>query len=372
MTTPPARTRIDLPGISTRAWEHPADRSALVTLRSLSGFDTVLKALSGLLRERQHRLLFLGSAVRVDERQFATINRLFEEALQVLDTQVRPELFVVQNPLANAVTIGMDKPFIVLNTGLVDLMDEDELRFVLGHEIGHAMSGHAVYQTMLMHLLRIAGNFGWLPVGGWALRALVAALLEWSRKSELSGDRAGLLATQDPEAGLRVMMKLAGGHRLAEMSTGAFLEQADEYESSGDLRDGVLKLLNLELKTHPFSVVRAAEMRDWVVDGDYHSYVAGNYPRREDDKKANIGEEVKAAAKSYKESFDASADPLVKTVRDVGRDFGGAAQSVGQNVSDVVNDIWGRFDGWRRNKAEEPGAAGPDADDPTFQEPTSH
>lgn len=365
MTSTPARPRIDLPGISSRAWEHPADRSALVTLRSLSGFDTILKTLSGLLRERQHRLLFLASAVRVDTRQFPKVERLFSEALQTLDSPTRPELFVIQNPMPNAVTIGMDVPFIVLNTGLVDLLDEDELRFVLGHEIGHALSGHAVYQTMLQHLLRLAGNFGWLPVGGWALRALVAALMEWSRKAELSGDRAGLLAGQDPEAALRVMMKLAGGSHLEEMSTGAFLEQADEYEATGDLRDGVLKLLNLELKSHPFSVVRAAEMRDWVVDGEYRSYLEGNYPRREDDKKARIGEEVRSAAKSYKDSFDTSSDPLIKTVRDIGRDVGGAAQTVGQNISDTVADVWGRFDGWRRSRQGEGDSAPNGATDGT-------
>ncbi|RIJ78035.1 M48 family peptidase, partial [Nakamurella silvestris] len=355
MTSTPAHPRIDLPGISSRAWEHPADRSALVTLRSLSGFDTILKTLSGLLRERQHRLLYLASAVRVDERQFASIDRLFGEALQVLDSPTRPELYVIQNPVPNAVTIGMDVPFIVLNTGLVDLLDEDELRFVLGHEIGHAMSGHAVYQTMLQHLLRLAGNFGWLPVGGWALRALVAALMEWSRKAELSGDRAGLLATQDPEVALRVMMKLAGGSRLGEMSTGAFLEQADEYESTGDLRDGVLKLLNLELKTHPFSVVRAAQMRDWVVNGEYRSYLDGNYPRRADDPTVSVGEEIRSAARSYKSGFDTSTDPLITTVRGLGRDVGGVAQTVGSNISDAVSDIWGRFDGWRRSREDAPG-----------------
>lgn len=371
MSSVPERIRVNLPGISTRAWEHPADRSALVTLRSLSGFDTILKTLSGLLRERQYRLLYLGGAVRVDDRQFVEVNRLFHEALEVLDTPVRPELFIAQDPKVNALTIGMDKPFIVLNSGMVEMMDHDELRFVLGHEIGHAMSGHAIYQTMLMHLLRLADNVGWLPVGGWALRALVAALLEWSRKAELSADRAGLLSTQDPEAGLRTMMKLAGGKDLSAMSTGAFLDQADEYESAGDLRDGVLKLLNTELKTHPFSVVRAAEMRNWVVNGDYRSYVDGHYPRREDDRKARVGEEVRAAAKSYKESFDASQDPLVKTVRDVGQDFGGAAQTVGQNVSDVVTDIWGRFDGWRRGRTEDSRTDRPDADDPTFREPSA-
>ncbi|UUZ61371.1 hypothetical protein [Nocardioides sp. B-3] len=70
------KSRVRLPGVSSRAWEHPADRGALVALRKLKGFDTVLKTLSGLINERQWRLLLLGSAVRVDERQFPVLNRL--------------------------------------------------------------------------------------------------------------------------------------------------------------------------------------------------------------------------------------------------------------------------------------------------------
>ncbi len=108
----------------------------------------------------------------------------------------------------------MDQPFIVITSGLYDLMTHEEMRFVVGHELGHALSGHAVYRAMMMHLTRLARSFGFMSVGGWALRAIVAALLEWQRKSELSGDRAGLLCSQDLATAIRVEMKLAGGSRL--------------------------------------------------------------------------------------------------------------------------------------------------------------
>lgn len=350
MTDSPDRTRTRLPGISSRAWEHPADRTALVTLRSLSGFDTVLKTLSGLFRERQHRLLYLATSVRVDARQFGSIHDLREDCVSILDANTTPEFFVLQDPQPNAFTIGMDTPFVVLTTGMIDLMDYEELRFVVGHELGHALSGHAVYRTVLLHLMRLAGSIGWMPVGGWALRAIVAALMEWSRKSELSGDRAGLLCSQDPDAAIRVQMKLAGGPRLASMNTVAFLEQAAEYEASGDLRDGVLKLLNLELQTHPFSVLRAAELRKWVKSGEYRRILEGGYPLRADDKSASIGDEIRGAARSYKESFDQSDDPLIRTVRDVGRDFGTAAQTVGDGINDVVSNISSKLADWRVNR----------------------
>lgn len=347
MTTARGDRRV-FPEISSRAWEHPADRTALVTLRKLQGFDTVLKTLSGLLRERQHRLLYLATAVRVGETQFRELHRLRAECVETLDLGRTPELYVVQDPKVNAMTIGMDTPFIVMTTGLLGLLDIDELRFVMGHEIGHAQSGHAVYRTILMHLMRMAGNVGWIPVGGWALRALIAALMEWQRKSELSGDRAGLLCAQDVDAAIRVQLKLAGGSHVEAMNVEAFLAQAAEYDATGDLRDGVLKLLNLELQSHPFSVLRAAELTRWIGSGEYGAILAGGYPRRADDAEASIADEARAAARGYKANFDASQDPVMKTLRDVGKDVGSAVDTVAQNVGDFASDLGRRISNWRK------------------------
>ena len=214
MPTAPTRKRVPLPDISSRAWEHPADQGALVALRKLRGFDTLLKKLSGLVNERAVRLVFLGSAIRVDDRQFPALHRLLGEVGAALDAPSLPELYVASDPKPGAVTIGMDKPLIVLTSGLVNLLDEEEQRFVLGHEMGHVASGHAVYQTLLQRLILLTGVLAAVPLGALGVRAIVAALMEWSRKSELSADRAGLLATQDPAVAFRVHMKLASGGDL--------------------------------------------------------------------------------------------------------------------------------------------------------------
>ena len=154
-------SRIRLASISSRAWEHPADRGALVALRKLQGFDLILKQLSGFLNERAVRMLMLGSAVRADERQFARVYRLYREAGDALDAGALPELFVRADPTINAMAIGLDKPIIVLNSGLIDVMDDDELRFVLGHELGHVLSGHAVYRTLLGVMLVLPAALVW-------------------------------------------------------------------------------------------------------------------------------------------------------------------------------------------------------------------
>ncbi|WP_457029889.1 M48 family metallopeptidase [Kitasatospora sp. P5_F3] len=327
----PSRRRERFPGISTRAWEHPADRSALVALRKLSGFDDVLKKLAGLVSERSVRLMFLATAVRTSERQFPELHAMVRDAAYILDLEKVPDLYVTQDPTVNAMCIGMDTPIIVVTSGLVDLLDEEELRAVIGHEVGHAMSGHAVYRTMLLILTNIATRIAWIPLGTLAITAVITALKEWFRKAELSCDRAGLLAGQDLQASMRGLMKLAGGHNLAEMNVDAFLEQAEEYDKAGDLRDGVLKLLQVLPQTHPFAVVRVAKLKKWADSDDYRSILAGAYPRRTDDPNASVGEQWKAAADSYSKSMKETKDPLMGLIRDVA----GGAATVGGKLRDT-------------------------------------
>jgi Zn-dependent protease with chaperone function len=321
----PARRRVVLTGISSRAWEHPADRGALTALRELRGFDEVLKALSGLWNERAWRLQFLGGAIRVDHRQYARVHRIYAEAASSLDLAELPELFVQNDRTLNAMAVGMSKPFIVVNSGMLELADDDELRCLLGHELGHVLSGHAVYRTMIIILTNWTLRLAWFPVGAFVLYGIIAALHEWWRKAELSADRAGLLACQDPAASLRLSMKLAGGGDLSETDTTAFLEQAAEYERAGDVRDSILKLMMLVFRTHPVPVARAAEIRSWIDSGAYQQILSGTYPRRDDDATASVSEDVKEAAESYRQSFARSEDPLVKLLRR----FGGGASEVG-------------------------------------------
>jgi Zn-dependent protease with chaperone function len=325
MTTVPDRARVRLPGISSRAYEHPADRSALVAMRKLTGFDVLLRRLAGLFNDRSLRLLFLASAVRASTDQFPELYALLLDGAAILDLPVVPELYITQDPQPNAMTLGSDKPFIVITTGLVDLLDAEEARYVIGHELGHALSGHSVYRTMLFHLTRLAARLAWFAVGYIGLRVIIAGLEEWYRKSELSCDRAGVLAGQDPAAARRALMKIAGGSRLSELSADAFHQQAREYDAVPDVREGLLKLLQMQGTTHPFAVVRFAELDRWMAEGDYETILAGNYPLREDDDQTSVSEEIRAAARSYQESWNRTSDPFIGLVKGVAETAAGGA-----------------------------------------------
>lgn len=326
----PSRQRRRFPEISSRAYEHPADRSALVALRKLSGFDTVFKALSALLPERSLRLLFLSDSVRVGDAQFAHLNDMLRDACYILDLDKVPAMYVTQDPRPNAMCIGLDEPIIVLTTGLVELLDEEEMRAVVGHEVGHALSGHSVYRTILLFLTGLALKVAWIPLGNVAIMAIVTALREWFRKSELSADRAGLLVGQDLQASMRGLMKIAGGNHLHEMNVDAFLKQAEEYEAGGDLRDSVLKILNVLPRSHPFTTVRAAELKLWAESRDYQRIMDGHYPRRTTDKDTSVSDSLRESAAHYADSVRTSKDPLMKLVGDIA----GGAGDLGGKLRD--------------------------------------
>src|SRR6266480_7437621 len=110
---PAARPRRILTQIAPVTWEHPADRAALQSLRSVPGFDEVVNKVYGFIGEPGERLLFQADAVRVGATQFPRLNQLYTDVLTTMDWEPRPELFVSQTPFVNAGAFGMERPFIV-------------------------------------------------------------------------------------------------------------------------------------------------------------------------------------------------------------------------------------------------------------------
>ena len=299
--------------IAPASWEHPADRAALNTLRALPGFDEVLRKVMGLIGERGVRSLFTANAVRVGPRQRPKLDALYQEVLHTMDWAERPDLFVSQSPVANAMAVGFDKPFIVVNSAAIDILDWDERRVLLGHELGHVMSGHATYTTLALLILRI--GFSNIPGLGLIALPIQLALMEWSRKAELSSDRAGLLATQDPLASMRMFLKFAGGITTDdEANLDEFLTQAQEYEERGGALDAIFRVLNVAMRTHPFNSVRAAELQRWIATGAYDRIVNGDYPRRGDNDRP-LSDDYAEAAGYYRNEAQSAVETMKDALR---------------------------------------------------------
>jgi Zn-dependent protease with chaperone function len=273
-------TRVPLVQIDSRAWEHPADRAAMNALRAIPGFDDVVRKIASYFGERGIRQLFLANAVRVGPRQRPRLNALYTEVLETLDWPRRPQLYVTQSPIANAMAVGFEDPFIVVSSESLRLLGQEERRFILAHELGHVMSGHTTYRTIAILLLMFGvGNLPFLA--GIAILPFQLALLDWHRKSELSCDRTGLLGVQDLNVAMSSFLRLAGGmDDDDEVNLDEFIQQASDYETNDNAWDTVLKLVNTAFREHPFHTVRAAELLRWQRGGDYERILAGQYPRR--------------------------------------------------------------------------------------------
>jgi Zn-dependent protease with chaperone function len=312
------------PGISPRAFQHPADRAATAALQQIPHLDAVVRKLIELGYERALRAAYLGAAVRLGEDQLPHIWALQREVYNVLDIPEVPDLYLTQFPVANAAVFGAGQPIVVVNSELVRLLDADGQRVVLAHEAAHVLSDHVLYQTALIILLRLTSSARLPLLAGLPLLAIKTALLEWSRAAELSCDRAAAIATRNPTAVCRTLMTLAGGEAAADLNLDAFIAQGVDYKDSGGGLERLTRLFMQLNLTHPMPVRRVHELLNWVREGEYDRVVDGEYLKRGEE--FRVGEEAEAAGAHYGER-----------IRDAFKDAGQSISDVGQQLGDWLS-----------------------------------
>jgi Zn-dependent protease with chaperone function len=257
-----------LVGLDVEEFRHPNDARATDALKKLPGFDTLVKKIMEYGLERLYYVENVSSNLRVTAKMFGRLHRSLTWACKILEVP-EPEMYVTVDPKPNAFTYGHTKPFIQLTSGLVDLMSDEELFFVIGHEVGHIKAGHVLYGTMARSISTIVTILGQATLGFGAIlgQGLVVALYEWYRCAELTADRAALLCVQDVEPARNTFMKLAGGStRLAgEMDRDEFMRQVREFDEIDRTNlDRAYKVLLTLFRDHPFAMQRAKELDSWT------------------------------------------------------------------------------------------------------------
>ena len=290
-----------LRGISPKAYEHPADRAATAALQSVPGLDLAIRKLIEMRYERAYRQSMMASAMRVGPEQLPRVWSLWEAAVSTLDLSDSYDVYVRQDPVANALAVGSRKPMVVIHSASLTLFDDQELQTVLAHEAGHILSQHVLYQTALITLLRISPLLRLPLLAGLPMLAVRSILLEWFRAAELSADRAATLVNRDPLVTSRTLMVLASGLPSTELDLDAFLKQGQEYrewDSTWDRLSRRVTELNL---THSYPVGRVAELTEWVRSGEYDRILGGDYRKRGD--KVDPVAEADAAFEHYRDRF---------------------------------------------------------------------
>jgi Zn-dependent protease with chaperone function len=257
--------------LEAKDFQHPWDANATEALKSVPGIDLVISKIMEYGLERIFYLNNTASNVRVTERQFPRLYRSLGWGCKILNIE-EPELYIAVDPVPNAFTYGRTRPFITMTSGLVDMLDDEERFFVIGHELGHIKAGHVLYTVIARNIAEIIALIGQATLGIGALlgQSLVVALLDWYRKAELTADRAGLLCIQDLDPCIRTFMKLAGGaSRLyPEMDRTEFIKQIRDYdEADFSLLNQAYKIILTTYRTHPFPILRAKELDEWHSTG---------------------------------------------------------------------------------------------------------
>ena len=310
-------------GISSEAFRHPLDRQAEQALRNLPGFNLIARKFVEFIYERPQLVYLIGNSIQVGPRQYSTIYQMFRECVRDLDIYPEPTLFVSQNPEANSYALGQDNPYIVINTGILDLLDEAEIRVVLAHELGHIKCGHTILIQMAMWAMNAASALGELTfgIGNLVTQALIYAFFEWRRKAELSSDRAALLVMDDLNPVMSTMMKLSGGSNkyANECSLQEFIKQSENYQAlDEDGLNQVYKFLMYNgsqgtMLSHPFPVERLHYLRAWAVSEEYQQIRRGNYQR------SRASGSVNVAAKSSTNETETLRRQIEELQREIDR-----------------------------------------------------
>lgn len=260
---------VKLYGLDSREYEHPLDRKTLTALTNLRGFDKIVNAFLNWEYVKWELVEMKGGNFHVTEKSCPELYNKIKESAHTLNMTDFPHIYTKWGYFVNAYTMGYkENVCLVLYSGAVDLLNDGELGFIIGHELGHIKSNHNLYYIMAAKIAQFIVN---IPLAGDLAQPLVIALKHWSRMSELTADRAGLLACQDKDAVLDTLIKMTGIPRKYhnKVDKQFILEQAREFEELLSSSEQILKHISILNDDHPWTVMRAAELIKWIDEGEY-------------------------------------------------------------------------------------------------------
>lgn len=266
--------KIYLDNLYPSEYEHPFDREALDRLENTRGLDLLTQKVLDAGLESYLRIKFTGDNLQITARTIPEIHTLLVEACKIMGMQEVPELYLMLEDKIQSFSSGQKRKMIVISSGSVDLLNDRELLFLLGRELGHMRSNHVVYREMgdsLTLVSQIISDLT-LGVGNLLSMPIKIALMHWYRMSEFTADRAGLLVCQDPEVATQALIKMAGLPLKyhGKFSTEEFRRQANSFsEIEVKTFNKFIRFLASYENPQPFTVIRGAQLFKWVDSGEY-------------------------------------------------------------------------------------------------------
>jgi len=205
---------------------------------------------------RSHHQALVSRARQVTARSSPRIALIVRDAtarLQPGDVLV----YIAPGRVMNAYTFGLSSPkVVVIYSALMDVMDSDELAFILGHELGHVALGHTWLNSLV-------GGIAGVPASWSAGMLMAMTFLWWNRACEYSADRAGLLACGKPEKAVSALVKLGAGPQAGQRDLSEVFRRIDAED------DNLMGSLGEIMATHPMLIKRIQALRRYAGSSAY-------------------------------------------------------------------------------------------------------
>lgn len=267
-------------GLDSREYEHVLDREALAALKKIPYLDKVLGVYMDFVQKSSAGIEAKLDNFRVTAKSYPKLYGLYQRALDRLNMDTEPELYLYMSHSYNAMASGAKKNMVRISSSCIQNMTDNELLFVMGHELGHVKSDHLVYRNLaesLNIIPKLLGN----KIANYVSGGLDFAIMDWSRKSEYTADRAGMIAADGYENCKNAFLKLMGmnntGGKVCMLSDEDILRQHAEFESvKNNVIGKLMYVTQTALSTHPWMIDRFKMLSEWEKSGEYAA-LAGKY-----------------------------------------------------------------------------------------------
>lgn len=267
--------RIILSQLDPFAIIHPKDKNVIKWVDKIPFFKRFLNDTINKYISISANVKFRGNGLTVNEENYPCLYNRYVEDCKIVGKKEIPEFSLLWGYFLNSLSIGTDTgERIVLSSGAIDQLSDTEQDFLIGHELGHIMTGHKPYHTLVESLCDPM-----FDISRQWIKLLKFPLLEWYRLSHFTADRMGLLCCQDINVCLSAMIKLAGlpVKYYEDIDIEGFKKQARDFE---ELHGGkfamAIKALSIFSANSPWLVRRAKELIEWYESDEYKKIIANH------------------------------------------------------------------------------------------------
>lgn len=225
--------------------------------------EVLIKKANIMQNSNYYKNILDGHSFKVGPDNLSNYWNIFHEIKEITGFDEPIDFYITGDATINAFCIPSEKDgrshILNINSGLMNIMDDDELRFVIGHEFGHLIDSAR----------RIKELIGFVyPEGTTTPLALVNKIRVWQQLAEISADRCGYIACRDLKACISAFFKMSSGLDFEKMGL--------NFESFIEDNSNKLKTFSesggLNLATHPNNLIRIEALKAFSECGAFHGH----------------------------------------------------------------------------------------------------